>query len=136
MLHTRAYNYGWNLEKSIPSPLLKVAKTYNARFLYSIASLNVTKNVFDDDEPCKNRSPVFLKSLIFFYFLFGESLHAVCRDERWVSVSSLCCGLDHGQRTMEQLRPCLGLGFGAGWEEGIFLRIFIFTYLLSTVLLL
>ena len=74
------------------------------------------------------------KVLSFPYFL--ESLHAVCRDERWVSVSSLCCGLDHGQRTMEQLRPCLGLGFGAGWEEGIFLRIFIFTYLLSTVLLL
>ena len=26
---------------------------------------------------------------------------------------------------MEQLRPCLGLGFGAGWEEGIFLRTFV-----------
>ena len=25
---------------------------------------------------------------------------------------------------MEQLRPCLGLGFGAGWKEGIFLRTF------------
>ena len=65
------------------------------------------------------------KVLSFSYFPFGESLHAVCRDERWVSVSSLCCGLDHGQRTMEQLRPCLGLGFGAGWEEGIFLRTFV-----------
>ena len=66
------------------------------------------------------------KVLSFSYFLFGESLHAVCRDERWVSVSSLCCGLDHGQRTMEQLRPCLGLGFGTGWEEGISLRTFVF----------
>ena len=27
---------------------------------------------------------------------------------------------------MEQLRPCLGFGFGVGWEEGIFLRTFVF----------
>ena len=73
------------------------------------------------------------KVLYFSYFLFGESLHAVCRDERWVSVSSLCCGLDHGQRTMEQLRPCLGFGFGAGWEEGIFLRTFVFSCVFFSV---
>ena len=75
------------------------------------------------------------KVLSFSYFLFGESLHAVCRDERWVSVSSLCCGLDHGQRTMEQLRPCLGLGFGTGWEEGIFLRTFVFCCVVILLLL-
>ena len=74
----------------------------------------------------------------FSYFLFGESLHAVCRDERWVSVSSLCCGLDHRQRTMEQLRPCLGLGFGAGWEEGLLLyvNLYFVAYLLVILLLL